>query len=137
MDSTIFMDTLICFTPILYPSFLVRNGKKEVLGNTQIEAFQENPPDRRQRRIGGENRIRSGIDHPRRLAVYSRESRGYLLLYYALNIPHANNEGGRYDRDGSDHGGSQQPWPKPKKGFATMIKLIDDDVTHIVIASDS
>jgi len=119
-----------------YPSFLVRNGKKEVLGNTQIEAFQENPPDREGRGVSEEK-----IEYAPELITqdalrFIRENHeDTFFLYYALNIPHANNEGGRYDRgmEVPDHGGfASKPWPKPEKGFATMIKRIDDDVGRIL-----
>ena len=119
-----------------YPSFLVRNGKKEVLGNVQIEAFRENPPDREGRGVSEEK-----IEYAPELITqdalrFIRENHeGPFFLYYALNIPHANNEGGRYDRgmEVPDHGEfASKRWPKPEKGFATMIKRIDDDVGRIL-----
>lgn len=102
-----------------YPSFLVRNGKKEVLGNVQIEAFRENPPDREGRGVSEEK-----IEYAPELITqdalrFIRENHeGPFFLYYALNIPHANNEGGRYDRgmEVPDHGEfASKPWPKPER----------------------
>jgi len=119
-----------------YPSFLVRNGKKEVLGNTQIEAFREAPPGREGVGVSEEK-----IEYAPELITqdalrFIRENHeNPFFLYYALNIPHANNEGGRYDRgmEVPDHGEfASKPWPKPEKGFATMIKRIDDDVASIL-----
>ena len=119
-----------------YPSFLVRNGKKEVLGNTQIEAFRENPPDKEGRGVAVEK-----IEYAPELITqdalrFIRENHeDPFFLYFALNIPHANNEGGRYERgmEVPEHGEfTSKPWPRPEKGFATMIKRIDDDVGRIL-----
>lgn len=119
-----------------YPSFLVRNGKKETLGNTQIEAFRENPPDREGRGVSVEK-----IEYAPELITqdalrFIRDNHeDPFFLYHALNIPHANNEGGRHDRgmEVPDHGEfASKPWSKPEKGFATMIKRIDDDVARIL-----
>ena len=70
-----------------YPSFLVRKGKKEVLGNTQIEAFRENPPDKEGRGVTVKKRICAGIDYPRCLAVYRRASRRPFLPLFRFEHP--------------------------------------------------
>jgi len=118
-----------------YPSFLVENGKKVPLRNVQMEAFRE-PPEGRD----GVGVAEVAIDYaPAFIADkaidFIRESAdGPFFLYYALNIPYANNEGGRYDRgmEIDDLGEFEdKPWPLAEKGFAAMIKRIDDDVARI------
>ncbi len=118
-----------------YPSFLVENGKKVPLGNVQMEAFRA-PPEGRD----GVGVAEVAVDYaPAFIAdkavEFIRESaEGPFFLYYALNIPHANNEGGRYDRGMEiDHLGefADKPWPLAEKGFAAMMKRIDDDVARI------
>lgn len=119
-----------------FPSFLVRNGVKEPLRNVQMVAFK-NPPVERE----GVGVAEVAVDYAPELITqdalrFIRESKDDpFFLYYALNIPHANNEGGRYDRgmEVPDQGEfSDKPWPLAEKGFATMIKRIDDDIAKIL-----
>jgi len=119
-----------------YPSFLVRNGVKESLRNVQIDAFK-NPPVERE----GVGVAEVAVDYAPELITqdalrFIRETKDEpFFLYYALNIPHANNEGGKYDRgmEVPDHGEFEsKSWPKAEKGFATMMKRIDDDVGRVL-----
>lgn len=119
-----------------FPSFLVRNGVKEPLRNVQMDAFK-NPPVERD----GIGVAEVAVDYAPELITqdalrFIRESKDNpFFLYYALNIPHANNEGGRYDRgmEVPDLGEFvDEPWPLAEKGFATMIKRIDDDVAKLL-----
>jgi len=63
---------------------------------------------------------------------------GPFFLYFAMNVPHANNEGGsdKEQRDGMevpDYGEfTSKDWPNPEKGFASMIRNIDRDVGRIL-----
>jgi arylsulfatase A-like enzyme len=61
------------------------------------------------------------------------------FLYYALNVPHTNNEGGRFSErpekgmevpDFGPYAGKD--WPAPEKGFAAMMRNIDRDVGRIL-----
>ncbi len=119
-----------------YPSFLVRNGVKEPLRNVQMEAFKNAPQERE-----GVGVAEVAIDYAPELITqdalrFIRESRNEpFFLYYALNIPHANNEGGKYDRgmEVPDHGEFESmPWPKAEKGFAAMMQRIDDDMAKVL-----
>ena len=118
-----------------YPSFMVENGKKVPLRNVQMEAFRVAPEGR-----DGVGVAEVAVDYaPAFIADkaidFIRESaEGPFFLYYALNIPHANNEGGRYDRgmEIDDLGEFEdKTWPLAEKGFAAMMKRIDDDVARI------
>ena len=61
------------------------------------------------------------------------------FLYYALNVPHANNEGGRHN-SGAEKGMevpdfgeyADKDWPGPEKGFAAIMRNIDRDVGRIL-----
>ncbi len=55
------------------------------------------------------------------------------LLYYALNVPHANNEGGQDGMEVPTFGEfATQDWPRPEKGFASMIGNIDRDIGRLL-----
>lgn len=118
-----------------YPPFMVKNGEKVPLNNVQMEAYRENPADK-----DGRGVAEVAVDYAPELIGkeafrFIRENKDNpFFLYYALNIPHANNEGGRHGR------GMEVPslgdfedksWPLAEKGFASMMKRIDDDVAHI------
>ena len=58
------------------------------------------------------------------------------FLYYALNIPHANNEANRGLKDGQEipcYGQyADKDWSNPDKGFAAMNSMMDADVGRLV-----
>jgi arylsulfatase A-like enzyme len=58
------------------------------------------------------------------------------FLYYALNIPHANNEATRGTGDGQeipDYGiYADRDWPNPDKGFAAMNTMMDHDIGRLI-----
>ena len=100
-----------------------------------MEAFLENPVDK-----DGRGVAEIALDYAPELIGeealrFIRESKDEpFFLYYALNIPHANNEGGRYDRgmEVPDLGVFEgEPWPLAEKGFAAMIQRVDGDVARI------
>ena len=128
-----------------YPEFLVHNGRKVKLQNIVYN-------DWRARRIGpryeGGRRGKVAVDYaPKmiadRLMDYIRNAGADkskpFFAYYALNIPHANNEAGGEKRIMFD--GMRVPdWgihanldiPDQEKGFARMIDYIDQDVGRIL-----
>jgi arylsulfatase A-like enzyme len=124
-----------------YPEFLIRNGKKEPLNNKLY-------PDWQRKRTGpreGAGVAERAVDYaPRRIAeamlefIRSNHEKPF-FVYYALNIPHANNEAGGDARVGKN--GLRVPdlgpfadrdWPIQEKGFARMIQYIDQDVGKIL-----
>jgi len=58
------------------------------------------------------------------------------FAYFAVTLPHANNERGRETGDGMevpDYGiYADRDWPNPQKGHAAMISLLDRDVGRIL-----
>ena len=128
-----------------YPEFLVKNGRKVKLRNVLFD-------DWKTKRTGpqyegaGVARITKDyapkliadqlIDYIQKASVNKSKP---FFAYYALNIPHANNEAGSEKRIGFD--GMRVPnWgshanldiPDQEKGFARMIDFIDKDVGRIL-----
>ncbi|NOX56502.1 MAG: arylsulfatase [Planctomycetes bacterium] len=124
-----------------FPEFLIRNGKKVPLRNRLY-------PDWRRKRTGpreGAGVADVAVDYAPKLIAeatlrFIRENADQpFFVYYALNIPHANNEGGgdpRIGRNGlrvPDWGPfAGKPWPPQEKGFARMMQYIDQDVGRIL-----
>ncbi|MCA9084547.1 MAG: arylsulfatase [Planctomycetaceae bacterium] len=119
-----------------YPEFLIRNGHQQALRNIC------QPQWRGQDGRGvAEKRVDYAPDLLTDEAVkYIRDHREKpFFLYFALNVPHANNEGGKHsDRpekglEVPDFGPfDKEDWPAPEKGFAAMIRNIDRDVGRIL-----
>ena len=127
-----------------YPEFMVHNGRKVPLRNVLYD-------DWRAKRVGpreGAGVARITKDYAPHLIAdrmlgYIRDCAKQkdkpFFVYYALNIPHANNEGGgekRIERNGMrvpDWGShANLDIPDQEKGFARMIDYIDRDVGSIL-----
>ena len=115
-----------------FPEFIVRNGKKVPLRNVLDEKW-------RTRRVPeGAGVAAKKVDFVPHLAqkeviqFIDRNKDKPFFLYYALNIPHANNEGGRNGMEVPSYGPyASKDWPDPEKGFATMIAFIDNYVKEV------
>ena len=118
-----------------YPEFLVQNGKKLKLRNVVKQKFAKFRGDPAR---DGAGVAREKLDYApdliadEALKFIDDNHEKPFFLYFALNIPHANNEGGG-DEDRArgmevpEFGEfANQDWPAPEKGFATMIRRIDD-----------
>ena len=119
-----------------YPEFLVRDGEKVALRNVVPDRWDDD--DREGRGVASK-----AVDYAPFLIrdamldfIEANHSRPF-FVFYALNIPHANNEGGS-DEAGRgmevpDFGAfGERAWPAPEKGFARMIDYIDRDVGAIL-----
>lgn len=117
----------------LFPTFLIRDGEPVGLPN-DLDAYWKT------RSISGEgvsaNRAAYGPQVLQNEVIKTLEAQSKdepFFLYYALNIPHANNEGREAGMEVPDYGShAQKNWPEPEKGFAKMIDLIDQWVGDIV-----
>ena len=122
-----------------YPEWLVENGKKVKLRNIVYSDYDQ-PLEREGRGVASQK-----VDYAPELITraglkYIEDHRDEpFFLYFAMNIPHANNEAGgdkRANRNGMevpDHGPfAQKEWPDQEKGFARMIEIIDSDVGRIL-----
>ncbi len=119
-----------------YPEFIVRNGKKVPLRNV-LQAKWKN---RKGRRVEGDGVAEKKVDFVPHLCQKeviefidkNKAADKPFFLYYALNIPHANNEGGRNGMEVPSYGKyAKEDWPDAEKGFAAMITYIDDYVKEI------
>ena len=125
-----------------YPEFLIRDGKREPLRNKLYPEFRDYSTGVRE----GAGVAEVAVDYaPQLIAeeffsfVEQNKDRNF-FAYYALNIPHANNEAGREER--IDKNGMRVPelipykqrrlWPIQEQGFAAMIDQIDGDVGRLM-----
>jgi arylsulfatase A-like enzyme len=126
-----------------YPEFLIKNGVKEPLQNVLFDDWRKRVSESRE----GAGVAQKAIDFAPRLIAdaalefIERNHQEPFFLYYALNIPHANNEAGgerRINRNGmrvpelGEFEGKE--WPIQEKGFARMLQYIDQDVGNILAA---
>lgn len=114
-----------------YPEFIVRDGVKEPLRNELADKWKAPAREGRE----GRGVAKTKVDYvpdlvtDEALAFVERNKERPFFLYYALNIPHANNEGGKDGMEVPTFGEfSSKPWPKQEKGFASMIHNIDRDM---------
>ena len=131
-----------------YPPFLIRNGEVEKLRNVTKPVWLERPGNE----MGGPKEG-AGVALPESKLDYAPDlitdealkfidaqtaSDAPFFLYHAVNVPHANNEGGsdpdqKNGMEVPDYGEfSDRDWPEPEKGFAAMIRNIDRDVGRIL-----
>lgn len=126
-----------------YPEFMIRNGEIEKLDNVLDGPWRE----REGYELGGP-REGAGVAIVKKdyapnfiteeaLKFIDQSKDEPFFLYFALNMPHTNNEGGRPPyNDGMEvpnHGEyATEDWPSPKKGFAQMMRLIDNYVGQVV-----
>tara|TARA_R110002096_G_scaffold119495_1_gene258950 strand:+ start:80 stop:2275 length:2196 start_codon:yes stop_codon:yes gene_type:complete len=128
-----------------YPEFLIENGEIEKLNNVLDDVWANDP-------LYAKGQIREGagvskvkIDYAPNLFTEAaikfldstRDGEAPFFLYYAPNMPHTNNEAGRPPyNDGMevpDHGEyTDKDWPAPEKGFAQMMRLLDNYIGEIV-----
>ena len=124
-----------------YPEFLVRNGVKETLRNQLFPDWKSKQTPERE----GMGVAKIAVDYAPELIfsealdfIESNQEKPF-FLYYALNIPHANNEGASETRVGRNgmrspqfRSFSNEEWPIQEKGFAGMIETIDHHVGQIL-----
>ena len=134
-----------------YPEFLYRNSTRETLAGNKTDwnfDYEKYHPKGMPEGTGVASAKETYV-----LTEFEKDAHRFIeqnqenpfFLYLALNMPHANNEAGHFlgdgmevpmmDQDGkivSNYGDFVgQEWPNPEKGFAQMMKLIDDFVGGI------
>lgn len=134
-----------------YTEALVRNGKLEPLDNTTIPGSGKNAGDYRDSDFIGtgvataEGRKKwvpqlLADDVQRYLKLRAQDRARPFFLYYALNIPHTNNEAGKasplgHGMEGPGYGEfSGEDWPDAEKGFAQFMRFLDNEVGAIMTA---
>jgi arylsulfatase A-like enzyme len=122
----------------LFPPFMIRNGKREVLGNVLVPGSDAGNASGR-----GNGIAKEPIDYaPDRvvneaLKFIDVQAKQPFFLYLALNTPHANNEGGKSGLNRGmevpDFGAfADRDWPIHEKGFARMMQDIDLYVARVL-----
>ncbi len=120
-----------------YPEFLIRNGAVVPLKNIVGEKWKEfqDPTLPQTGRGVAVKREQYAPDLLLDEALgFIREHRERpFFLYFAMNVPHANNEAGSAGMEVPDLGEfAAMDWPEPEKGFAAMIRNIDRDTGRIL-----
>jgi len=120
-----------------YPEFLIRNGKVEKLQNEVAPKWKrwQDPKLPQAGRGVAVKKVQYAPDLFAKDALrFIREKQEQpFFLYFAMNVPHANNEAGNQGMEVPDIGEfAKEEWPEPEKGFAAMIKNIDRDVGQIL-----
>lgn len=134
-----------------YTEALVRNGQVVPLQNKTIPGSGKNAADYRDSELVG-----TGVATPEGRKewapqLFSDDVQRYLdergkdkekgqpfFLYYALNIPHTNNEAAKdsplgHGMEGPGYGEfAGKDWPDAEKGFAQFIRFLDNEVGAIL-----
>lgn len=135
-----------------YPEWMIRNGEREMLRNEVPDFFDDGDWEREGRGVATKKvDYAPQLIHDEALKFIKDSRKKPFFLYYALNIPHANNEGGygwtetgerirgpEYNGMAVDDLGqfADKDWPIQEKGFARMIQYIDDWTGEIVALID-
>ncbi len=131
-----------------YTKALIRNGKVVDLPNTVIAGSGKNTADYVDADFSGTGVAPSdgrkawvpqllGDDVQRYLGERAKAKEPF-FLYYALNIPHANNEAGKdsplgHGLECPDYGEfKDKDWPEAEKGFAQLIRFLDNEVGRVM-----
>ncbi len=120
-----------------YPEFLIHNGKEVSLRNKLMDVFKERESADTKGRGASKAKIDYAPDIIRRrmFEFIDKNHKKPFFLLYTPNTPHANNEGGRYNcgMEVPDFGEyANRKWPKQEKGFATMIRDLDNDIGKLM-----
>ena len=118
-----------------YPEFLYENGKKVPLNNKTAMIDGQNPWSHMPEGTGVAE-VREDYVHylfdEKAIDFIEKNKDNKFFLYMAYNVPHANNEGGPFLGDGMEvhdyYEFADRDWPQPEKGFAAMIRNIDNSV---------
>lgn len=111
-----------------YPTFLMRNGERVTLNNVVPEPKESGAGVASEKVAYSHDLIaKEGLD-------FVRRSQGQpFFLYWALTLPHANNEAGEAGMEVPDQGRyKDNDWPENKKNMAAMVSRLDRDVGRLL-----
>ncbi len=132
-----------------YPTFLIRDGKRVAYPNVMIADTEKSAGDYAGPGQGGTGVATADGRKAWAPQLFSDDVRRYIgeragdkarpfFLYYALTIPHTNNEARAdsplgHGMECPDYGEfKDKDWPAAEKGFATFIRFLDDEVGRII-----
>ena len=131
-----------------YTKALIRNGKIVDLPNTVIPGTAKNAQD-----YSDSDLVGTGVapldgrkvwvpqllaDDVQRYLDERAKAKEPFFLYYAFNIPHANNEAGKnsplgHGLESPDYGEfKDKDWPDAEKGFAQFMRFLDNEVGKVL-----
>lgn len=122
----------------LFPPFMVRNGKREPLGNVLVHGSDAGNASGRGNGVAIEPKdYAPDMIVNEALKFIDMNAKQPFFLYVALNTPHANNEGGKGDlkrgMEVPDFGPfASRDWPNQEKGFARMMYDVDLYVARVL-----
>ena len=115
-----------------YPHFLLRNETRVALENVVPK-----PGKFGQGVASDKKQYSHDLLTAEALSFVDRQKDRTFFLYLAWTIPHANNEAGKKGMEVPDLGDfAKETWPEPEKGFAGMLRRLDDDVGKLLARLD-
>jgi arylsulfatase A-like enzyme len=126
-----------------YPAFLLRNGERVPLQNIQIpDSGKGGHEGKGVATLEGRKQWAPALvaEQVQNFLLARKESTKPFFLYYALNLPHANNEAGKNSPLGHglecpDYGEfAKKDWPDVEKGFAQFMRFVDGEVGAVAAA---
>lgn len=123
-----------------YPTFLVHNGQREPLPNVIIPGSSNKAHED----TGVATKDGRKVWAPALIAQHvqtfldAQSKAKPFFLYYALNLPHANNEAKMdsplgHGLECPDYGEfASKDWPDVEKGFAQFVRFVDDQVGAVM-----
>ncbi|MFT5466023.1 MAG: arylsulfatase A-like enzyme [Verrucomicrobiales bacterium] len=123
-----------------YPEFLIRNGERVPLRNVTQAKWKQDKRRADGGPLEGVGVAEKKIDYApdliasEALQFIEQHRNRPFFLYFAMNVPHANNEGGKDGMEVPNFGefAAREEWPNTEKGFASMIRNIDNDVGNVL-----
>lgn len=123
-----------------FPDFLYRNGVKEMLeGNAQTTnpdgspRFPDAPEGTGIAKADARKHYAPNLFLKEATSFIEKNKENPFFIYYTLNLPHANNEASPNGSEVPDYGEFvNKNWPEPEKGFAQMMRIIDNQVGEII-----
>lgn len=111
-----------------YPTFLMRNEERVQLKNVVPEPKESGAGVATEKVEYSHDLIaQEGLDFVR------RSHQQPFFLYWALTLPHANNEAGQHGMEVPDQGiYKDKDWPENKKNMAAMVSRMDRDVGRLL-----
>ncbi len=123
-----------------FPEFLYRNGQKEYLDGNRLalnsdgsNPWVDMPEGTGIARLDARAQYAPDLFENEALKFIEQNQENPFFIYYALNLPHANNEAAPNGCEVPNYGEfSDKDWPDVEKGFAQMMRIVDNQVGSIL-----